>query len=105
MTQVRILVVEDEAIIALGLQRRLQRLGYLVPTTASSGEEAIELAEQQQPDVIFMDIGLRGEIDGIEAAKQIRARFDIPIVFLTAYTDTDTRQRTETAIKAALGVK
>ncbi len=92
---ITILVVEDEAIVALDLQSRLRRLGYLVPETAASGTEAIQLAEQLQPDLIFMDIGLQGTMDGIEAAEQICACSTVQVVFLTAYADANTRQRAE----------
>ncbi len=95
MKDTTILIVEDEMIVALDLQGRLQRLGYIVPATAISGEEAVELAEQIRPDLILMDIGLRAEMDGVEAAEQINARFGIPVVFLTAYTDAKTKQRAE----------
>jgi len=95
MTPATILIVEDEAIVALDLQRRLQQLGYRVPSTAGSGEEAIRLAGQMQPDLVCMDIGLRGDMDGIEAAVQIRTRFGIPSILLTAYSDVKTRERAE----------
>lgn len=83
----RILVVEDELIIAMGIGKRLKAMGYSVTDTAASGEEAIEKALATLPDIVLMDISLQGEMDGIEAAARIRSRADIPIVFLTAYTD------------------
>jgi len=90
MTGEKILVVEDEAIIAYNLQRILSSFGYKVPETVESGPQAIKAAETLQPDLVLMDIQLRGEMDGIEAARQIRARSDLPVVYLTAYAE-DTR--------------
>lgn len=105
MTSAAILIVEDEMIVALDLQDRLQRLGYSVSETAMSGQEALKLAEEMRPDLIFMDIGLKGDMDGIEVARQIHARFAIPIVFLTAYGDANTRQRAEATSPAAFLAK
>lgn len=87
MTGEKILVVEDEAIIAYNLQRILSSFGYKVPETVESGPQAIKAAETLQPDLVLMDIQLRGEMDGIEAARQIRARIDLPVVYLTAYAE------------------
>ncbi len=93
MVETKILVVEDEAIVAEAIRRRLQKLGYTVPATASSGEEAIKKVEENNPDLVLMDIVLQGEMDGIEAAEQIHTRFDIPVVYLTAYSDEKTLLR------------
>src|SRR5574341_1670289 len=93
MVKTQILVVEDEAIVAEAIRRKLQKLGYSVPSTASRGEEAIKKVEENNPDIVLMDIVLQGEMDGIEAAEQIRARFNIPIVYLTAYSDIKTLER------------
>jgi two-component system cell cycle sensor histidine kinase/response regulator CckA len=93
MGQARILVVEDDSIIALELEDRLQILGYDVCAKSSSGEDAVKKANELRPDLILMDILLAGAMDGIEAAAEIRVRFDIPVVFLTAYADRDTLQR------------
>jgi len=98
VTTTTILVVEDEAIIALDLQHRLRALGYLVLATASTGEEAIRLAGQMQPDLICMDVGLRGTMDGVEAAVHIRTQFGIPSILLTAYSDVKNRKRAEAAL-------
>ncbi len=89
----KIMVVEDESIVAKDIQNRLKRLGYKVNDIVSSGEEAIRKAAETQPDLILMDIVLKGEIDGIEAAKQINTLFNVPIVYLTAYADDSTIQR------------
>src|SRR5689334_1283273 len=93
MTQARILVVEDESIVALDIQDSLESLGYEVPTTVASGEEAIQQAGVLRPDLVLMDIQLRGRMDGVEAADQIRQRFGIPVVYLTANADHPTVQR------------
>lgn len=89
----RILVVDDEMLIARNLQRTLIDLGHEVPDVACFGEEAIEKAERVKPDLIFMDIRLASGMDGIEAAKIIRSRWSIPVVFLTAYADEETLAR------------
>jgi CheY-like chemotaxis protein len=83
----KILIVEDEAIIALDIQYTLENLGYRVPAVVSSGEESIEKASEIHPDLVLMDIKLSGDMDGISAAEQIYNRFRIPVVYLTAYSD------------------
>ena len=93
MTTPRILVVEDEAIVAMDLQSRLIALDYEVVGLAASGEEAIDKAEKTQPDLALMDIRLKGDMDGIEAAQQLRDRFSIPVVYTTAYADEETLRR------------
>ena len=87
MAKASILVVDDEAIIAMNLRNRLERLGYEVFMPVASGEEAIEKAGELSPDLILMDIVLLGELDGIDAAAKIRSEYDIPIIYLTAYSD------------------
>ncbi len=101
MSDLKILVAEDEAIVALDLRNMLRRMGYQVPLIAMSSEEAINFAIQVRPDMIFMDIGLGGTVDGIQAAEQIRARIATQVVFVTAYGDTKTRQRAEKIMPAA----
>lgn len=93
MTTTTILVVEDEAITAKDIQGTLQDLGYAVCGLASSGAEALQKTEAERPDLVLMDIVLQGEMDGIEAARQIRANWDIPVVYLTAHSDIDTIHR------------
>lgn len=85
-----ILVVEDESIVAKDIQVCLKRLGYDVVGVVSSGEDAVEKARELDPDLVMMDIMLKGEMSGIDAANEIRRRKDIPVIFLTAYTDRDT---------------
>jgi FOG: CheY-like receiver len=89
----RILVVEDEHIVAMGIKRMLKSLGYTVTGVASSGEDAVSKAESTFPDVVLMDIMLKGDMDGVEAAKEIRERFDVPVVYLTAYSDNKILER------------
>ncbi|MFN6484937.1 MULTISPECIES: response regulator [unclassified Nostoc] len=93
MTNAKILVVEDEAIVAKDLQYRLIKFGYTVPAIASSGEEAINKAVEISPDLVLMDIKLKGSMDGIEAAQQIYKHLDIPVIYLTAYADETTLKR------------
>src|SRR5678809_1573389 len=93
MDTVRMLVVEDERIVSMDLQRRLKAMGYEIAGSAVSGEEAIEKAEALRPDMVLMDIMLDGQLDGIQAAEVIRARFAIPVIYLTAYADTATLER------------
>lgn len=97
MSAAKILIVEDEGIEALDTQQRLTRLGYSVPDIAFTGEEAVRLAESISPDLVLMDIMLRGQMGGIEAAQEIRTRFGIPVVYVTAYSDEDTLARAKIA--------
>jgi PAS domain S-box-containing protein len=89
----RILLVEDERIVALDLQARLQRLGYAVAGIAATGEEALKAAIETRPDLALVDIRLKGEMDGIEVAGQFRKRLSVPVIFLTAYADAATVER------------
>ena len=93
MSKTQILIVEDEGLIAKDLQSMLRRLGYDVPVTVGTGELAIQTAAANQPDLILMDIQLRGGMDGVMAAQTIKDRQDVPIVFLTANSDEATLQR------------
>jgi len=89
----KILIVEDENIVAKDIQNTLKSLGYTVTGVVSSGAEAIDKAAETQPDLVLMDIMLRGYQDGVEAAQQILTQHNIPVVYLTAYTDDKTLQR------------
>ncbi|MCG5239413.1 ATP-binding protein [Azospirillum doebereinerae] len=93
MNAARILVVEDDRIVARDIQQQLARMGHVVVGTSASGEDAIRLAGRHQPDLVLMDIRLEGEMDGIEAARRIRDTHRIPIVFLTAYANDETVRR------------
>ncbi len=89
----KIMIVEDEALVARDIKSSLTNFGYEVCAMVSSGEDAIRMAAEKMPDLIMMDIMLKGNIDGIQAADEIRRRFNIPVVYLTAYTDEDTIRR------------
>ena len=89
----KILIVEDEGIVARETEYRLKDLGYTVCGVAASGAEAIKKAEKARPDVVLMDIMLKGEMDGIDAAEQIHSKFSVPVVYVTAHADETTLQR------------
>lgn len=89
----QVLIVEDERITAEDIKEALESVGYEVPYICASGEDAIEKAGNVHPDLVLMDIELAGEMDGIEAAEQIRERYGIPVIYLTAYSDSSTVQR------------
>lgn len=89
----KILIVEDENVIALDIRSMLEDLGYMVSDVVSSGEESIERASKTRPDLVLMDIKLKGNLDGISAGEEIIKQFRIPIVYLTAYSDQSTIKR------------
>lgn len=93
MIAARILIVEDDRIVARDIQHQLSRMGHVVVGMSASGEEAVRLAGSHQPDLVLMDIRLEGEMDGIEAARRIRDAQRIPVVFLTAYANDEVVQR------------
>ncbi len=93
IVRAKILIVEDETIVAFNLKNRLEGLGYTVADVSTSGIAALKKVSETHPDLILMDIKLKGSIDGIEAANQIRKQFSIPVVYLTAYTDEETLNR------------
>lgn len=86
MVNFKIMVVEDEGVIALGLQRELEAWGYTVEPVVSSGEKAVEESFRIKPDLIIMDIGVKGEFNGIEAARRIRG-LEIPLIYITGQDD------------------
>ena len=90
MTRKKILIVEDEVITAMSLQHLLEHWGCGKCEQVSSGKEAIEKAMSEKPDIVLIDINLRGETNGIEVAKQLQARFCVPIIFITGYSDEET---------------
>jgi CheY-like chemotaxis protein len=90
MAHTKILVVEDEKDVATDIRNRLKILGYPSPATAYSGTEAIKRAAEYRPDLVLIDIQLKGEMDGVKAAKQIHDRFDIPILYLLDDADEET---------------
>ncbi|MBI4535120.1 MAG: response regulator [Ignavibacteriae bacterium] len=92
MSNAQILVVEDNSNVATDIQRRLKSLGYNVPTVVSTGENALKVAATRRPDLVLMDIMLKGNMDGMETAKKLSAN-NIPVIYLTAYSDPNTLER------------
>jgi CheY-like chemotaxis protein len=92
---VRVLIAEDERLVARDLERRLRGLGYTVVALVSTGAEAVDQALEQQPDMVLMDIRLRGQMDGIEAVGCIRKHLDVRTIYMTAYTDEATLARAQ----------
>jgi two-component system, LytTR family, response regulator LytT len=90
MTKLKVLVVEDESIIAKDIQQGLKKLGYAVPVTVDTGQKAIEEVGRSCPDLVLMDIMLAGDMSGIDSAKVIHEKYNIPVIFLTAYADDNT---------------
>jgi two-component system response regulator LytT len=90
MALANVLVVEDESIVSKDIQMSLKKLGYNVVGSAATGEKAVELANELQPDIVLMDIMLKGQMNGIEAAGAIKQSNKIPVIYLTAYTDEST---------------
>ena len=90
MSKPNILVVEDESIVSKDIQHSLNKLGYNVVGAAATGEKALELVRLERPNIVLMDIMLKGEMNGIETAEIIRAELAIPVIFLTAYADEST---------------
>jgi len=95
--KLRVMIVEDEGIIAFDLRQTLEKMGYVVTALVSSGVDAIEKAENDPPDIILMDIKLKSELDGIDAARIISYKHHIPIIYLTSYNNKEIRQRATTA--------
>ncbi len=89
-TKTNIIIVEDESIVAKDIQNSLKKLGYNVLGTASTGDAALELAEQQVPDLFLLDIMLKGDKSGIDVAAIVKEKYNVPVVFLTAYADAST---------------
>lgn len=87
MAKTNVLVVEDESIVSKDIQHSLKKLGYNVVGAASTGEKAFELAASELPDIILMDIMLKGSINGIETAERVKRELNIPVIYLTAYAD------------------
>ncbi len=91
---VNILIVEDEALIAMDLRLTVESMGFRALGTAFSGEESLRKVEALRPDLVLMDIKLRGDMDGVTAADEIYSRFGVPVIYLSAYTDDQTILRT-----------
>ena len=89
----RILIVEDERIVALDLMATVARMGHEVVGSAASGRQALELARGNRPDCVLMDIMLDGDMDGIETTCRLKGMEDVPVIYVTAYSDDETRSR------------
>ena len=105
MAKANIMVVEDEGVVSIDIRNMLKKAGYSIAAVAFQGDEAVEKAELSAPDIVLMDIGLKGEIDGIEAAKKIRDRFQIPVVFLTGFADKVTMTKAQEVNPAGFIIK
>jgi len=93
MSTNKILIVEDEAVVSLDIARRLEKMGYEVIGRIASGEEALELVQEERPDLVLMDINLQGEIDGIQTATTLYRNYGLPVIYLTAYAGESTLER------------
>ena len=93
MSKETILVIEDETIVGMELKDDLERLGYQVPEVVANGEDVVQAVARHHPDLLLMDVRIAGSVDGIEAAFQAKAEFDIPVIYLSAYSDPETLRR------------
>ena len=93
MARPKILIVEDEALIAMELEDTLKRMSYEIAGSASNSEAVFRRVEVSRPDVVLMDVRIKGPRDGIETAEELRSRFGIRVIYMTAYTDEETRRR------------
>jgi CheY-like chemotaxis protein len=93
MIPAKVLVVEDERVVALHLRQQLGRLGYAVPAICTAGAQALQQIRELRPDVVLMDIHIEGDIDGIETAARIPDEFQVPVIYLTAYSEEATLER------------
>jgi CheY-like chemotaxis protein len=105
MAKASIMIVEDEGVVSIDIRNILRRSGYDIAAVAFLGEEAVKKAEEAHPDLVLMDIGLKGEIDGIEAAKKIRERHQIPVIFLTGFADENTLAKAREADPSGFIIK
>ena len=87
MSKINVLIVEDEAIVSKDIQQSLKKLGYNVVGSSATGESALQLVQTEHPDIVLMDIMLKGEMNGIQTADKIKKEYATPIIFLTAYAD------------------
>ncbi len=93
MEKAKILIVEDEAVLAFCIESSLKEMGFLADEAVPSGEEAIIKIENERPDLVLMDIMLKGKMDGIDTAGEIRSKFNVPVIYLTAYADKSILER------------
>ncbi len=95
MEAARVMIVEDEAITAMATGAMLKRLGHTVMAAVASGEAAVEVFRRERPDIVLMDIRLNGDLDGIETARILRRETNVPVVFVSAFMDDQTRRRAD----------
>jgi PAS domain S-box-containing protein len=105
MVQAKILIVDDEVVVAEDIRRQLRSLGYVVVGVVPSGSEAVRLAGEYRPDLILMDIKLKGAMDGIDAARTIQFQYGIPVIYLTAFSDEETLERARQTLPLAYLIK
>jgi CheY-like chemotaxis protein len=101
----KILVIEDDPIVSLGIEQLLAEAGYIILASCARGEEALAIAERHRPDLILADVKLAGEMDGIESVTAILMRRKVPVIFVTAHTDARTRTRMEAASPSGILAK
>jgi two-component system, response regulator PdtaR len=101
----RILIVEDEPIVAMQLQESVEAMGHVVPAVVDSGDQVLSAVMSGKPDLILMDIKLRSFIDGVDAAKRVRLIYDVPVIYLTAYPSKGAQDRAMGTDPAAYLVK
>ena len=95
MSPAKVMIVEDEVIVALATEKMLKKLGFIVCGNVTSGEEALEAFGGECPDVVIMDIRLDGKLDGIETTHLLKKRKDVPVIFVSAFSDDSTRKRAD----------
>lgn len=105
MAQEKILIVDDEVVVAEDIRRQLRSLGYVVVGVVASGSEALHLAGEHRPDLILMDIKLKGPLDGIDTARTIQSHYGIPVIYLTAFSDEETLERARHTLPLAYLIK
>lgn len=91
----RILIVEDEQVVAMDLEMQLLSFGYEISGIANTGQEALRLADATRPDLVLMDVHLRGALDGIATAQEVQGRWNLPVVFVTAFNNQEARKRAQ----------
>jgi DNA-binding LytR/AlgR family response regulator len=105
METVKALIVEDKSVVAEDLKLCLEDFGYLPVGVCSTGGEAIRLVESLEPDILLMDINIKGSIDGVETVRQINLNYSLPVIYITAYSDNRTVERAKTTYPSAYLVK
>ncbi len=101
----KVMIVEDEMIIALELSKSLKKMGYEVPAIVNNGSKAVDIVEDLTPDLIMMDVNIPGEFNGIEAGEIINKVYDIPIIYCTAYSEEEIRKKISTFSNAGYLLK